>query len=62
MAKQTANIASEPSSDFLPCRPSRMVQVSPPNETPMMAADMSPSMRKSIETVAIDGGEKAIVR
>jgi len=39
-----------------------MVQVSPPNETPMMAADMSPSMRKSIETVAIDGGEKAIVR
>mmetsp|Transcript_59802 Transcript_59802/g.129633 ORF Transcript_59802/g.129633 Transcript_59802/m.129633 type:complete len:235 (-) Transcript_59802:538-1242(-) len=60
ITKQTRNIAEEPSIDFLPPRPSFMETVSPPKETPMMAALMSPSTRKRIEAMAIDGGDKAM--
>eukprot|EP00966_Prymnesium_polylepis_P207901 4816055-Prymnesium_polylepis.1 len=60
VTKQTVNMAIEPSSDFLPERPSLRLTVSPPNETPMIAALMSPSTRKIIDAIAHDGGESAM--
>jgi len=59
--KQTVNMATDPSRDFLPQRPNLTEQVSPPNDTPIMAADMSPRTRNRMDTIAIDGGLKAIV-
>jgi len=59
--KQTTSMAREPSSDFLPVRPSLTEATSPPNDTPMIAALMSPSTRKSSAAVEMDGGEMDIV-
>jgi hypothetical protein len=61
MQKHTSSIAMEPSALFLPARPSLRLTVSPPKETPTMAALRSPRMRKRIEAIVIDGGEIAIV-
>ena len=58
--KQTQNIANEPSNDFFPSRPSLSDTVSPPNETPMIAALMSPKTRNRIDAIAIEGGEIAM--
>mmetsp|Transcript_1836 Transcript_1836/g.4159 ORF Transcript_1836/g.4159 Transcript_1836/m.4159 type:complete len:209 (-) Transcript_1836:156-782(-) len=60
--KQTRNMAVEPSMDFFPCLPSFIETVSPPNDTPMIAALMSPSTRKRIEAIAIEGGDVAMQR
>ena len=62
ITKQTANIATAPSIDFRPPRPIRTVDTSRPKLTPMMAALMSPSTRKRIDVIAIDGGEIARAR
>eukprot|EP00316_Scyphosphaera_apsteinii_P017548 CAMPEP_0119328786 /NCGR_PEP_ID=MMETSP1333-20130426/74236_1 /TAXON_ID=418940 /ORGANISM="Scyphosphaera apsteinii, Strain RCC1455" /LENGTH=200 /DNA_ID=CAMNT_0007337745 /DNA_START=110 /DNA_END=714 /DNA_ORIENTATION=+ len=63
IVKHTQNIASEPSSDFLPSRPSlSLPRASPPKETPMMAAVMSPRTRKRMDDIATEGGEIAIER
>ena len=57
---QTINIAIEPSIDFLPSRPNRLTTASPPNDTPITAADMSPSTKNKMDAIEIDGGEIAM--
>ena len=55
--KQTQNMAKLPSTLFLPSRPSFNEATSPPNETPINAAAMSPSTKKIIAQLDTSGGE-----